>query len=225
MNILLSGVVGSTAYGLAREGSDVDRLGVYAVDTIELHGLRGPKESHVTTNPDQTLHEAGKWARLALGCNPTAMELVWLDSYEAITPLGYELIQLRKAFLSAKRVRDAYLGYATQQFKKLESRGDGTFGPDLAHRTAKHARHMYRLLAQGLELWLTSELTIKVANPSDVMDFGEMVAEGDLRLARETLASYESEFNNTPTMLPDTPDEASVEAWLHKVRAEYLSST
>ncbi|MFE6988388.1 DNA polymerase beta superfamily protein, partial [Streptomyces pharetrae] len=27
-NILLSGVVGSTAYGLAHEDSDVDRLGV-----------------------------------------------------------------------------------------------------------------------------------------------------------------------------------------------------
>lgn len=28
--IILSGVVGSTAYGLAHEDSDIDRLGIYA---------------------------------------------------------------------------------------------------------------------------------------------------------------------------------------------------
>ncbi|MFD7300744.1 DNA polymerase beta superfamily protein, partial [Streptomyces pharetrae] len=38
-NILLSGVVGSTAYGLAHEDSDVDRLGVFAAPTESLHGL------------------------------------------------------------------------------------------------------------------------------------------------------------------------------------------
>ncbi|MCZ4511792.1 hypothetical protein O3Q52_27155 [Streptomyces sp. ActVer] len=30
-NILLSGIVGSTAYGLAHAGSDVDRLGMLAI--------------------------------------------------------------------------------------------------------------------------------------------------------------------------------------------------
>jgi predicted nucleotidyltransferase len=223
VNVLLSGIVGSTAYGLAHEGSDVDRLGVYAVDTVELHGLRKPEESKVTKDPDVTLHEAAKWCRLALSGNPTVMELVWLpeDLYEVRTQLGDQLIGIRSAFLSAKRVRDAYLGYATQQFRKLESRGDGTFGPDLAKRTAKHARHMYRLLAQGLELWVSGHLTIKIANPSDVLDFGEEVAAGDLRLAREVLASYEDAFNANPTVLPDTPDEAAAEAWLRRVRAEF----
>lgn len=61
-NILLSGVVGSTAYGLAREGSDVDRLGMFAAPTETLLGLHTPKESHVTTAPDRTLHEAAKWS-------------------------------------------------------------------------------------------------------------------------------------------------------------------
>lgn len=52
------------------------------------------------------------------------MELVWLpdELYEVRTPLGDELIGIRGSFLSAQRVRDAYLGYATQQFRKLESR-------------------------------------------------------------------------------------------------------
>lgn len=123
-NILLSGVVGSTAYGLAREGSDVDRLGMFAAPTETLLGLHTPKESHVTTAPDRTLHEAAKWCRLALGGNPTVMELVWLpdELYEVRTPLGDELIAIRGSFLGAERVRDAYLGYAGQQFRRLEGR-------------------------------------------------------------------------------------------------------
>jgi hypothetical protein len=124
MEILLAGIVGSTAYGLATPDSDIDRLGVFAAPTRSLLGLRTPRESIVTTAPDRTLHEARKWCDLALGGNPTVMELVWLpdDLYETRTPFGDELIGIRSAFLSAKRVRDAYLGYATQQFRKLERR-------------------------------------------------------------------------------------------------------
>lgn len=221
MNILLSGVVGSTAYGLAREGSDVDRLGVYAVETVELHGLHKPEESQVTLDPDTTMHEVGKWCRLALNGNPTVMELVWLQKYEQITPLGHELIGMRSSFLSAPRVRNAYFGYAVQQFKKLETRGDGTFSPDLAKRTAKHARHMLRLLEQGLALWRTGHLPIEVQHPGQVLSFGSIVAEGNIEYAAKILSDYETAFDESPTVLPDTPDERVVEQWLRRVRHDF----
>ncbi|GGY06992.1 nucleotidyltransferase domain-containing protein [Streptomyces djakartensis] len=221
-NVLLSGIVGSTAYGLAREGSDIDRLGLFAAPTTELHGLRRPKESHVSTAPDRTLHEAAKWCRLALGGNPTAMELVWLpdELYEVRTPLGDELIGIRAAFLSARRVRDAYLGYATQQFRRLEARGDGSFSADTRGRTAKHARHLKRLCAQGLELYTTGRLTIRVADPEEYHAFGERVA-ADPSAALPLLRQYETAFDSGPTVLPEEPDEAPVEAWLRRVRADF----
>src|SRR5688572_13081210 len=102
MNVLLAGTVGSTAYGLSGPGSDVDRLGLFAAPTVAFHGLRGPKESIVTTEPDLTLHEAGKWCRLALNGNPTVMELVWLpdELYDTRTDLGSALIGIKEAFLS-----------------------------------------------------------------------------------------------------------------------------
>lgn len=228
MNILLSGVVGSTAYGLAREGSDVDKLGMYAVDTVVLHGLRWNRtqESVVTKDPDTTLHEVNKWCRLALGGNPTVMELAWLpeELYEVRSPLGEELIGIRSAFLSAPRVRNAYLGYATQQFKKLEARGDGTFSSDLANRTAKHARHMYRLLMQGLCLWTDGELPIRLENPDIVFSFGSRVSLGDTEGARLLLAEYEEAFDTLPTVLPQEPDEAVVEDWLRRVRAAFYTA-
>lgn len=223
MNTLLSGIVGSTAYGLAHAGSDVDRLGVFAVDTVKLHGLSRPPESRVTTDPDVTMHEAAKWCRLALAGNPTVMELVWLpeELYTVKTGLGEELINIRSAFLSAQRVRNAYFGYATQQFRKLESRGDGTFGADLAKRTEKHARHLARLLIQGLNLWETGYLPIRLEHPEPVVSFGERVAAGDIDVARALMSKFEDEFDSKRTVLPSEPDEATVEGWLLDVRREF----
>lgn len=221
-HVLLSGIVGSTAYGLAREGSDVDRLGVFAVDTVDLHGLHRPQESHVTHQPDLTLHEAAKWARLALAGNPTVMELVWLpdELYKTRTPLGAELIGIRRAFLSAPRVRKAYLGYAEQQFRRLWQRGDGSFSADTRKRTAKHARHLKRLCHQGYELYVTGRLTVVVDDPQAYFDFGEQVAR-DWQSARPLLKRYEALFDAAHSPLPDQPDERSVEAWLRRVRRHF----
>ncbi|MFJ8361013.1 DNA polymerase beta superfamily protein [Streptomyces sp. NPDC093984] len=223
-NVLLSGIVGSTAYGLAHEGSDVDRLGLFAAATERLHGLHPPKESHVSTAPDRTLHEAAKWCRLALGGNPTATELVWLpdELYEVRTALGDELIGIRTSFLCAKRVRDAYLGYATQQFRRLESRGDGSFSADTRGRTAKHARHLKRLCHQGLELYTTGRLTLRVENPQEYHEFGERVAT-DPAAALPLLRFYENAFGEARTALPERPDERAVEAWLRRVRAHFYA--
>ncbi|MEV0408656.1 nucleotidyltransferase domain-containing protein [Actinoallomurus sp. NPDC050550] len=225
MEILLAGIVGSTAYGLATPDSDIDRLGVFAAPTRSLLGLRTPRESIVTTSPDRTLHEARKWCSLALGGNPTVMELVWLpdDLYETRTPFGDELIGIRSAFLSATRVRDAYLGYATQQFRKLENRGDGSFSADTRRRTAKHARHLARLVHQGRELYATGDLRIRLDDPEWYRDFGNGVADGDIESARRLLAEVEAEFDRIRTPLPDRPDEDTVEAWLLAVRRAHYA--
>ncbi|MFJ2263770.1 DNA polymerase beta superfamily protein [Streptomyces sp. NPDC087844] len=223
-NILLSGIVGSTAYGLARPGSDVDRLGMFAAPTEDFHGLHGPKETHVTAKPDNTLHEAAKWCRLALGGNPTVTELVWLpdELYEVRTPLGDELIGIRTTLLSAKRVRDAYLGYATQQFKRLYDRGDGSASADTRGRTAKHARHLRRLCHQGFELYATGALDIRVENPDDYHRFGEQVA-ADAMAALPLLQRYEAAFDETRSALPEEADEAPAEDWLRRVRAQHYT--
>lgn len=223
MNVLLSGIVGSTAYGLAHEGSDVDRLGVFAAPTSEFHGLHMPEESYVRTSPDITAHEARKWCRLALSCNPTVMELVWLpdELYENRTELGDQLIGIRTAFLSAKRVRDAYLGYATSQFKRLCDRGDGSFSADTRKRTAKHARHLVRLLQQGEELHTTGQLTIRLTDPDGVRDMGEWIAKEPDR-ALVLISRAEARFNK-PGVLPESPHPLVVDTWLHRVRATFYT--
>lgn len=225
MHVLLSGIVGSTAYGLAHKDSDVDRLGVFAAPTAAFHGLHRPQETITKTDPDLTYHEIGKWCRLALSGNPTVMELVWLpDSLcEKLTPLGEELIDLRSAFLCAPRVRGAYLGYAQQQFQRLQNRGDGSFSADTRKRTEKHARHLMRLCIQGYTLYTTGQLEIMLENPEEVREFGERVAERP-ESARSMLNHYETLFNEATSCLPDRPDERVVNDWLIRVRHVMHSS-
>lgn len=223
-DVLLAGIVGSTAYGLAGPDSDVDRLGVYAAPTVAFHGVHPPvgkDASVVTNNPDVTMHEAGKLAHLCLGGNPTVMELLWLKDYEVWTGLGQDLIDIREAFLSARKVRDAYLGYATAQFGRLSRREDGSFSSDTRKRTAKHARHLMRLCHQGYILYASGRLVIKLENPEAFIAFGETVAEGAIGAAEDLIAAYEEKFDNATTALPDRPDEALVEKWLQSVRSKH----
>ena len=224
--ILLSGIVGSTAYGLDHEGSDIDRLGTYAAPTVAFHGLHPPlgkDASYVTTAPDATYHEAGKLAALLLKCNPTVTELAWLAEYETRTPLGDELIGIRQSFLSAKAVRNAYLGYSTAQFQRLASRDDGSFSSDTRKRTAKHARHLWRLIQQGTDLNACGRLSVRLdaAQVSPCREFGEKVAAGDLDIARAYLADAERHFDRDRSALPERPDTAAAEAWLLRVRREF----
>jgi hypothetical protein len=216
--VLLSGVVGSTAYGLAGPGSDVDRLGMFAAPTLALLGLHTPRDSRVTTQPDVTFHEAGKLARLVLGGNPTASELLWLpeDLYEVRSPLGDEAIALRTAFLSAGRVHDAYLGYATQQFRKLLSRDPSR----TSEKIAKHARHLMRLVEQGYELYTTGQVTVRLADPERVRSFGERVV-ADPEAARPFMAEAEERFATARGVLPGEPDTKAVEDWLLRVRRAF----
>lgn len=223
MHILLSGIVGSTAYGLAGPDSDIDRLGVFAAPTTAFHGLHLPIDKHATTSthdPDTTMHEARKMAMLCLGSNPTVTEIMWLPEhlYEVRTELGDELIGIRRAFGCAKRARDAYFGYATSQFRRLLDTGQ--FQSKMRNRQSKHGRHLLRLLDQGFEYYATGNLTIEVKDPQRYIDFGEAVA-ADPERARPALAEAEERFNSVRSPLPDEPDERTVEDWLRRVRSAH----
>lgn len=129
MHLLLSGIVGSVAYGLAGPGSDTDRIGVFAAPTVAFHGRR---------------------------------------------------------------------------------------------RSAKHARHLARLLHQGRTLYATGVLEIRLADPEWFRAFGERVAGGALGEAQALVAAAEAEFDRVRSPLPERPDEETVERWLLAVRAAYL---
>ncbi|WP_424640141.1 nucleotidyltransferase domain-containing protein [Embleya sp. AB8] len=228
MRTLLMGVVGSTAYGLATAESDEDLLGVYLADTREVLGLDGAtvtSGSRVTTQPDVTMHELGKYCSLALKCNPTVTELLWLPEYRVETEAGRRLRALRGSFLSTEYVRSAYGGYALQQAKRLLGRheaGKEGFSADTAKRTAKHGRHCLRLLLQAQQLLRTGELTLDVsAHRDDLFATGRLAAEHPEAFA----ARFEQEkatLDALDSVLPDHPDRAAVDGLVVALRVAAL---
>lgn len=226
--VILSATVGSTAYGLAREGSDVDTLGIYVAPTRDFWRLSPPAETYHNTASngaefDYTYHEIAKYVGLALKCNPTIVELLWLpsDLIQVETMHARFLRTIRESFLSTNAVRSAYGGYAKQQIERLIRRnaeGRDGFSSDTKKRTAKHARHCFRLIAQGQELLETGALTVRVQNPDrywafDNMSVEEMVAE---------FAAADAVFQSVESVLPDKPDRETVERVLMEIREDFL---
>jgi len=213
---LLKGRVGSKAFGLANENSDDDYQGLYVAPTSLFLGLDNRvQESYSYKNPDTTYHEAGKYCRLALGCNPTVLDLLWLEDYNVRTELGTELINLRSNFLSLSRVKGAYLSYANDQFVKL-------LKDERPEKRAKNARHFLRLLIHGSQIWVSGTYSVKLQDPEYVIDFGRRVGvEQDIQYAQEILANYDKLFKTAPSALPDKPNKEPINEWLLKVRHEF----
>jgi len=213
---ILLGIVGSTAYGLRHEGSDVDTLGVGVASSTAVWGLNGQelvKESRVTTAPDSTLHEVGKFCRLALKSNPSVLELLWLEDWLFCDPLGSRLVELRRAFLSERGVRNAYGGYARQQLNRLETRYAARHDHP-TDRADKHARHILRLMDQGTELLETGSLRVRVLDPERYFALDG----ASLRELQGIFHEADERFQRARSVLPDEPNLARVESTLLGIR-------
>jgi predicted nucleotidyltransferase len=220
-NIILEGVTGSTAYGLATENSDTDIKGVYLLPTREVlkigFDLQHTTKDHV--DPDWVYHEVGKFMKLVISGNPTVTELLYLDDYTVLTPVARVLIDNRNAFLSTKAVMNAYRGYAFSQAKRLNNRTEqGLDGYDsaLKNRFAKHTRHCFRLLMQARQLLETGTLDVKVTPEQREWLF----AMGE-KTASEVVDEFmrqDSEFDNIKSVLPDKPDLEKLNNILYDIR-------
>lgn len=153
--VLYRCVVGSTAYGLTHEHSDVDRRGFY-LPPAELHwSLRGVPEQ-LETNDEQVYWEFEKFIRLALKANPNVLECLYSPLVESCTPFAREVIESRHAFLS-QHVHRTYNAYVLSQFKKLEQ--------DLRNHGQvrwKHVMHLIRLLLSGVAVLKDGVVPLRV---------------------------------------------------------------
>jgi len=111
-------VVGSTAYGLTQEGSDLDRRGFYLPPADLSWSLAGVPEQLETEN-EEVYWEVEKFIRLALKANPNVLECLYSPLVETCSPLASELLAQRNIFLS-RYVHRTYNAYVLSQFKKLE---------------------------------------------------------------------------------------------------------
>jgi hypothetical protein len=205
-------IVGSRAYGLSQEGSDVDRRGFYLPPADWQWSLAGvPKQ--LESDQEEVYWEAEKFIRLALKANPNILECLYSPMVETCTPLAQELIDLRSIFLS-QYVHRTYNAYVLSQFKKLEQ--------DLRNHGLirwKHVMHLIRLLLQGVEVLKHGLVPLRVDEYRDRLlairrgdvSWGEVEC-WRLALHRELDVALEQ------TKLPEHPDYDRANEFLIRAR-------
>ncbi len=212
MNIILSGITGSRAYGLDTESSDTDIKGIFVSPTRDVLGLFPPKETIDQHEPDRTWHEVGKFVKLALSGNPSILEMLYLEGYTELSKHGKMLVDNRHLFLS-NIIYKSYGGYAIAQVRKMNARG-GEYGNGMKNRYSKNTRHTFRLLQQGKELLETGTLTVRVNNRDELFEIGELPPDKVVDRFEKAFA----EFDKIKSILPDKPDTESINKLLLKIR-------
>jgi predicted nucleotidyltransferase len=116
--VVLEARVGSHAWGLAGEGSDVDVRGLFCLPFSWTVGLVEPPVDLVSADGSTTYWEAGKAARQGLRADPNTLELLFADSVVVKDPIGQWFLEARESFVSAD-IYGSFGRYALSQLKKL----------------------------------------------------------------------------------------------------------
>lgn len=212
--VVLLGVAGSHAFGLAHAESDVDYRGCYVAPTRDLFRLTPPAESFTHTKPDVALHEVGKLLRHAASANPTALETLHYVDYVACDPTGEFLLANRHRFVTDK-IRATHLGFAKSQFEKLKKRYQ-PWGDE--RRWRKHARHTVRVVRLTERVLTTGEYTLRDPDPEALFAFSQLgVDEMVFRIENEI-----TRIEGLPTHLPPGPDLEAVDNMLFAIRDRHI---
>ncbi|MCD9877482.1 nucleotidyltransferase domain-containing protein [Streptomyces guryensis] len=206
-------VMGSRAFGLATDGSDTDRRGVFVAPTPLFWRFEKPPTHVEGPAQEQFSWELERFCELALRANPNILECLHSPLVEYVDDTGRELLALRGAFLS-RRAHKTFTRYALGQRTKLEA--------DVRIHGAprwKHAMHLLRLLMSARDLLRTGALTIDVSEqrePLLAVKRGE-VPWPEVESWMNRLAT-EADEASRHSPLPEEPDRPRVEAFLVRVR-------
>ncbi|NPC72119.1 UDP-phosphate N-acetylglucosaminyl 1-phosphate transferase [Corallococcus exiguus] len=138
--VVLETRVGSHAWGLADERSDVDVRGVFALPLPWTLGLGQPPQDLVSADGSTTYWEVRKTVEQALRADPNTLETLFVPGATAVDELGMWVLEAREAFVS-KAIFGSFGRYAMSQLDKLT-------------RSQRLAEHRDLLLA-----WLCEEPT------------------------------------------------------------------
>lgn len=121
-NIILLGLGGSHAYGTNNENSDLDVRGIATNSKANIL-TSNDFEQVVDVETDTTIYSFDKIVDLLCKCNPNTIEILGLkpEHYLYLSPIGEEIVENRKMFLSKQAVH-SFGGYANAQLRRLENK-------------------------------------------------------------------------------------------------------
>ena len=218
---ILSVVIGSRAYGIHNENSDTDIRSVVITPTSELLSVQKTnfevKSKHKQEDgQDDVSYEIGHFLHLAIASNPTILE-IFVCPVKTITPLGYELRDLFPYVWSSQGVRNAFMGYSTNQVKRAKEGGGGL--PDKRNRKFLMA-YIRTLIFGG---YLLTYGTLPIPLDEDVKKLlldiksGEIKPAAVMKLGEIYAGTLINAFNNAPVKLSDI---TKVNEFLLRVRKD-----
>jgi hypothetical protein len=212
-------IIGSQAYGLAREGSDLDWRGLYLPPAERHWSLAGVPEQLEDEATQACYWELEKFLRLLLQGNPMLLECLYTPLLVEATPLGLELRDSRGRFLS-KRLYRVYSGYFQSKFRLVESQRVQSGVVQW-----KTAMHLVRLLRAGIACFREGAPLVDMSSYREellaIRDGQVEWAQVDER-CRSLLAELEAAFAGTA--LPEHPDEAWADQFLIRARRSAVTS-
>lgn len=121
-NIIILTLGGSHAYGMNKEGSDLDVRGV-ALNSKEEILLGFDFEQVVDLATDTTIYSFNKMLQLLSSNNPNVIEILGCkpEHYMYVSDVGKELLDNQKMFLS-KLCIHTFAGYASSQLRRMENK-------------------------------------------------------------------------------------------------------
>ena len=116
--VVIDTLVGSRAWGVAEEGSDEDRRGVFVLPMPWTTGLVDPPLDLTSLDGSQSYWEIGKAIRQALRADPNTLEMLFAAA-NIVDPMGEPLVAIRSAFVS-QEIYGSFGRYALSQLDRLE---------------------------------------------------------------------------------------------------------
>lgn len=211
--VIFQCIIGSQAYGLADEASDIDRRGFY-LPPADLHwSLYGIPEQLECYETQESYWEIQKFIVLALKANPNVLESLYSPLIEKATPLAEELLAMREIFLS-RLVYQTYSGYVMSQFKKMQAdiRSQGQV-------KWKHVMHLIRILISGISVLREGFVPVRVDDHREqllAIKRGDMPWDETEKWRLSLLGEFDKALKETS--LPERPDYEKANAYLLKAR-------
>ena len=206
-------VVGSRAYGLDHEASDMDVRGFYVAPATLQWSLFGAPEQLERPREDVCYWEVEKFIKLALKANPNVLECLYTPLVEHTSPVAAELLDERHIFLS-QMIYQTYSRYVMSQFKTMHRQRAA--GEEVR---PKHAMHLIRLMMSGVRILQEGFVPVSAGEERErllAIKRGELDWD-EIEAWRISLHEAFDEALRT-TALPERPDYARANELLLKIR-------
>lgn len=232
-NTILSGLVGSHAYGLATPESDIDIMSVFLGDEDTYLGVDYTGKLTVEKKAEgyeETAYELRKFCMMCCNSNPNALPLLFLKEYKVVTPAGQALLDIKDLFVTKDIIR-TFGAFALSEVKKIfNTEVTGDMG---AKRKALVEKHGYNTKS-ALHAMRMANMAREVANASTLQfDRRNLGAQYLLEIKNGlhdkniiyNCVQQEVEYAEARiklSNLPDKPDKAKVNEVVKKIIKKYV---